>query len=79
MDRFTKRFRVTNFESKLSLFAIYYSMAGLLVAILFAMYYRWPWYGYFSPGFFAVFATWPYQLIGFIRDFLYYGLAGKPI
>lgn len=73
------RLKKVNWENRLSLLAIYYSIGGLIFAIIFALYYRWPWYGYFSPGFFAVFASWPYQIIGFVRDFMYYGLAGKPI
>jgi len=73
------KFKLPNLESKLSNLAIIYSMIGLVFAFLFALYYRWPWYGYFSPGFFAVFISWPYQAIGFVKDLLYYGLAGKPV
>lgn len=66
-------------ERKLSTFFILYFMLGLVFAFLFALYYRWPVIGYFSPGFFAVIFTWPFQAIGFVKDLLYYGLAGKPL
>lgn len=66
-------------DRKISYFAAIYCMIGLIFAFFFALYYRWPAYGYFSPGFFAVFFTWPYQAVGFTKDLLYYGLAGKPV
>lgn len=59
--------------------AIAYFMIGFVVAILFALYYRWSYLSFLSPGFYSVILSWPYQLIGFMRDFLNYGLAGKPI
>ena len=66
-------------EKRISFFSILYFIFGLLFAFAFAFYYKWPIVGYFSPGWFMVVFTWPYQAIGFIRDLLYYGLAGKPI
>ena len=56
-----------------------YFMIGFGVAILFALYYRWPALSFLSPGFYSVILTWPVQLIGFVGDFWNYGLAGKPI
>jgi hypothetical protein len=65
-------------EKRLSFLSILYLMFGLFFAVIYAFYYKWPLVGYFSPGFFMVLFSWPYQAIGFIRDLLYYGLAGKP-
>lgn len=68
------------FKQKLvSTIAIAYFMIGFIVAIFFAIYYRWPYLSFLSPSFYSVILTWPYQLIGFVKDFLTYGLAGKPI
>lgn len=66
-------------EKVISNIAIVYFVLGLFVAIAFALYYRWPFLSFLSPGFFAVVFTWPIQLIGFIFDLSFYGLAGKPI
>lgn len=66
-------------DKKISLIAGIYFIIGLLFAIFFALYYRWEAVGFFSPGFYIVLITWPYQVIGFIKDFIIYGLAGKPI
>lgn len=66
-------------SSILSNIGIGYFMLGFLIAILFAIYYKWPIYSFLSPGFYSVIFTWPFQIIGFISDFLNYGLAGKPI
>lgn len=66
-------------SSILSTIAIAYFMIGFIVAILFAMYYRWSPLSFLSPGFYSVILTWPYQIIGFAKDFWAYGLAGKPI
>lgn len=63
----------------ISTLAIAYFMVGFVFAILFAIYYKWPYLSFLSPGFYSVIITWPYQAIGFIRDLLAYGLAGKPI
>jgi len=65
-------------KGRLATFFIIYLMVGLLFAVCFAVYYRWPPLGYFSPGFYAVILTWPLQLIGFVKDIFYYGLQGKP-
>ncbi len=65
-------------DKKLSYIAAGYLMTGLLFALVFAWYYRWPVFGYFSPGFYAVIITWPYQAVGFTSDVLYYGWGGKP-
>lgn len=66
-------------SSFVSTLAIIYFMAGFVFAIAFAIYYHWPALSFLSPGFYSVILTWPYQAIGFIRDFLIYGLTGKPI
>jgi hypothetical protein len=66
-------------EKSLSTLGIIYFIIGLVFAFCFAIYYKWETVGYFSPGFYMVIFTWPYQAIGFIKDLLYYGLAGKPI
>jgi len=59
--------------------SISYVMIGLIFAIGFALYYRWPALSILSPGFFAVVFTWPLQIPGFFSDIINYGLAGKPI
>jgi hypothetical protein len=67
-------------KSKLiSNISIAYFIIGFVFAIVFAIYYRWPYLSFLSPGFYSVILTWPYQLIGFTRDFWTFGLAGKPI
>ncbi len=66
-------------EKKVSIFVIVYFILGLLFAFGFALYYHWTPLSYFSPGFYVVILTWPYQAIGFVKDILYYGLAGKTI
>lgn len=66
-------------EKKISYIAIVYFLIGLVFGFFYAWYYSWPVVGYFSPGFWMVIITWPFQTIGFIRDLTYYGLAGKPI
>ncbi len=66
-------------SSLISNIAIGYCMIGFVVAILFALYYRWSYLSFLSPGFYSVILTWPVQLIGFLSDFLRYGLAGKPL
>ena len=72
------RFKQLPTEKILSNIVMIYFATGLFFAIVFAFYYKWEWFGYFSPGFFAVLLTWPFQAIGFIQDILYYGLSGKP-
>ncbi len=62
----------------LSTIAIAYFMVGFVFTIGFALYYKWPFISFLSPGFYSVILTWPYQAIGFIYDFSTYGLAGKP-
>lgn len=79
IDKLTRKLSTKNAESILSLAAILYFMFGVLFALCFAWYYKWPTVGYFSPGFYVVIFTWPFQTTGFIRDILYYGLSGKPI
>ncbi|OGE42821.1 hypothetical protein A3B45_01105 [Candidatus Daviesbacteria bacterium RIFCSPLOWO2_01_FULL_39_12] len=66
-------------EKFISTITMVYFMAGFLFTIVFAIYYRWPPLSFLSPSFYSVIFTWPYQAIGFIRDLLNYGLAGKPI
>lgn len=59
--------------------AIAYFIFGVVFAICFALYYKWGALSFFSPNFFSVVFTWPYQAIGFTGDLYTYGLAGKPI
>lgn|GEM_PF-1560846 len=66
-------------SSLLSTLGIIYFMVGVVFTIAFAIYYRWPGLAFLSPGFFSVVFTWPYQAIGFARDLMQFGLAGKPI
>lgn len=66
-------------EKIVSTLAVIYFMIGFVIAILFALYYKWSYLSFLSPGFYSVILSWPYQLIGFVRDFWNYGLAGKPI
>ncbi len=66
-------------SSILSTIAIGYFMVGFVFAAFFALYYKWPFISFLSPGFYMVILTWPYQAIGFVNDLLIYGLAGKPI
>lgn len=66
-------------EKKLSLIAALYFVIGLIFAVGFALFYHWSAFAYFSPGFYVVILTWPYQLIGFLPDFFAYGFSGKPI
>lgn len=65
-------------ERILSTIAVFYFIFGFVIAILFALYYRWSPLSFLSPGFYSVIFTWPYQIIGFFRDFITYGFAGKP-
>lgn len=66
-------------EKIISTIAIIYFMLGFVFAIAFAIYYRWSYLSFLSPGFYSVILTWPLQTMGFARDLLIYGLAGKPI
>ena len=59
--------------------AIFYFVFGLIFAVAFALYYRWPALSFLSPGFYAVLISWPLQIPGFINDFFTFGFAGKPI
>jgi len=59
--------------------AIAYFMIGFVIAIAFALYYHWPFISFLSPGFYSVILSWPYQIIGFAKDFWTYGFTGKPI
>lgn len=68
-----------NLDKKIQLLLALYFVFGLIFAFLFAYFYHWSSFSYFSPGFYVVILTWPYQALGFIPDFLTYGLAGKPI
>lgn len=66
-------------EKVLSTIAIIYFMLGFVFAVAFAIYYRWPYLSFLSPGFYSVILTWPFQAIGFAKDLMLYGLSGKPI
>lgn len=66
-------------EKLLTNLAILYFIVGLIFAIGYAAYYRWPALSFLSPGFYTVVITWPLQIPGFFQDFINYGLAGKPI
>lgn len=63
-----------NKSKVLSTIATAYFMTGFGVAILFALYYRWPILSFLSPGFYSVILTWPVQIIGLVRDLWLYGL-----
>jgi hypothetical protein len=64
-------------EKKITAIAIVYFCIGLVFAIAFAIFYHWPTLSYFSPNFYSVVLTWPFQIPGFLSDFQYYGFAGK--
>jgi hypothetical protein len=66
-------------EKRIGQFFVIYFLVGVVFAICFALFYHWEWSGFFSPGFYVVIISWPYQAIGFSKDFLLYGLAGKPV
>ncbi len=66
-------------EKIVSNIGVCYFVFGLVFAVYFAYYYHWEAFGYFSPNFFLVAFSWPYQAIGFIRDILQFGFGGKPI
>ena len=68
-----------NKEKIIANLAIVYFLAGFVFTILFAIYYKWPYLSFMSPGFFAVVFSWPMQVPGFLGDLLTYGLSGKPI
>ena len=63
----------------ISTIAIGYFMFGFVFATVFAIYYKWPFISFLSPGFYSVIITWPIQAIGFVNDLLNYGLAGKSV
>lgn len=64
-------------EKKIAAFATAYFVLGFVFALIYAYFYHWPPLSIFSPGFYAVMLTWPFQLPGLIWDFQYYGPAGK--
>ena len=66
-------------ERIVSMIAIAYFMIGVIFSVGFAIYYHWPFLSFLSPGFYSVILTWPLQAIGFAKDLLAYGLAGKPL
>jgi hypothetical protein len=73
-----KLFQNFNREKVVWALAISYITFGIVFAFVFALYYRWTPLSYFSPGFYNVVFTWPFQAGGLIKDLLYYGLSGKP-
>ncbi len=73
-----KIFKFNRAEDRISTIGILYFMFGFVFASLYAIYYHWPLIGFLSPGFWAVSFTWPFQAVGFIRDLMYFGIAGKP-
>lgn len=66
-------------EKKLPILAAIYFTVGVIFAFFFAYFYHWTAFAYFSPGFYVVILTWPFQLIGFLPDFFLYGFSGKPV
>lgn len=66
-------------SKKLSYIAIVYFLAGVVFAFIYALYYHWPILSFFSPGFYMVILTWPFQVLGFLADIQQYGLTGKPL
>jgi hypothetical protein len=66
-------------EKRIATFGVAYFIIGIVFAIGFAMFYHWPPLSYFSPNFYSVVLTWPFQLPGLIWDFQSYGWAGKTL
>lgn len=64
-------------EKKITTIAVLYFVIGIIFAIIFALFYHWPTLSFFSPNFYLVVFTWPFQIFGLISDFQYYGFAGK--
>lgn len=76
---FKKIYQSKRFENVLTLTASIYIVVGLVFATYYAFYYHWTMpFSLLSPGFFAVVLTWPIQAVGFVKDILYFGPAGKP-
>jgi hypothetical protein len=66
-----------NIDKKLSTIAIIYFVIGMVFAIFYALFYHWELFAFFSPGFYMVVLSWPFQIPGFLADYQIYGLAGK--
>lgn len=66
-------------ERKLATAGIIYFTLGILFALIYAMYYHWGAFSFFSPGFYIVVLSWPVQIPGFINDLFIYGLSGKEL
>lgn len=64
-------------ERNLTNFFIVYFITGILFAFIYAWFYHWGFLSLFSPGFYVVVLTWPFQIPHFIIDFQQYGFAGK--
>jgi hypothetical protein len=64
---------------KLSTVAILYFIVGIVFASAYATFYHWSFFSFFSPGFYVVVFTWPFQIPGFFSDFQIYGFAGKTL
>jgi hypothetical protein len=69
----------SNWEKKLSTVGIVYFIIGIVFAIAYALFYHWEFFSFFSPGFYAVVLTWPFQIPGFFIDFQTFGFAGKTL
>lgn len=68
------------FEKIISFLASFYVIFGLIFALYYAVYYHWSMpFSLFSPPFFSVLITWPFQIPGFLNDILLYGPGGKLI
>lgn len=66
-------------EKRITTIAVIYFVIGLIFASVFAIFYHWPPLSFFSPKFYSVVFTWPFQIFGLIGDFQYYGFAGKQL
>lgn len=62
---------------KISIIITAYFVIGIVFAFLYALFYHWTPLSYFSPGFYIVILTWPFQVAGFVNDLLIYGPSGK--
>jgi len=64
-------------EKKIVTALTIYFVLGLIFALGYAYFYHWTPLSVFSPPFYGVLLSWPFQLPGLIWDYQYYGLAGK--
>lgn len=68
-----------NYEKIVSSIATFYIIFGFVFAIIYAVNYHWSFLTFMSPAFLNVMLLWPFQVVGFVNDVLYYGFGGKPV